>query len=110
MTFTITLDSLLKTILLILGIAAVIILIVLMVKVIKALKTLPNTMRNVDSIVDNVETLSTAGRDAVTKASAALTGIKQAADENRGPVRAATSLIAATTGLVALLKKDKEKK
>ena len=110
MTFTITLDSLLRTILLVVGIAAVIILIVLMAKAIKILKTLPDTMKHVDSILDNVDTVSTAGRNAVVKAGAALAGIKQAADENRGPVRAATSFVNAVTSLVALTKNKDSKK
>ena len=110
MTLTITLDSLLRTILLIVGIVAVIVLIVLMIKVIKALRTLPSTLEHVDGIIENVETISNAGKNVVVKAGAALSGIKQATDENRGPVRAATSFVNAITGFVTLLRSKDEKK
>lgn len=110
MTFTITLDSLLKTILLVVAIVAVIILIVLMIKIIKALKSVPDTLDHVHGIIDNVETISDAGKNVVTSASAAIAGIKQATDENRGPVRAATSFVNAVTGLVTLVKSNNNKK
>ena len=110
MTVTITLDSLLRTILLVVAIIAVIVLIVLMIKIIKALKTLPSTMAHVDGIIDDVETISNAGKNVVVKAGAALAGIKQATDENRGPVRAATSFVNAMTGFVTLLRSKDDKK
>ena len=110
MTLTITLDSLLRTILLIVAIIAVIVLIVLLIKVIKELKTLPSTMEHVDGIIGDVETISNAGKNAVVKAGAAIAGIKQAADENRGPVRAATGFVNAVASLVSLVKNNDRKK
>ena len=105
MTFTVTLDSLLKCILMIVAIIAIIFLIVLLAKAIKALKTLPSTMEHVDGIIGNVETISNAGKNVVTTASAAISGIKEAADENRGPVRAATSFVNAVSSLITLIRK-----
>ena len=106
MTFTITLDSLLRSILLIVAIIAIIVLIVLLVKVIKALKTLPSTMEHVDSIIGNVDDLSIGAKNTVHKAAAALTSVKDAADANKGPVRAATGFVNAVSSLISLVKKQ----
>ena len=107
MTFTITLDSLLRSILLIVAIIAIIVLIVLLVKVIKSLKTLPSTMGHVDNIIGNVDDLSTSAKDTIHHAAAALTSVKDAADSNKGPIRAATSFVNAASSLISLLRKDK---
>ena len=110
--FTITLGGLLNTILIIVAIVAIIFLIILLAKVAKSLSTLPQTMAHVEKVMGDIEAITGVAKDGaegakavVTKASAALTGIKQATDENRGQVRAAASLVNAVTGLVSLLKK-----
>ena len=107
MTFTITLDSLLKSILLIVAIIAIIVLIVLLVKVIKALKTLPSTMGHVYNIIGNVDDLSTGVKDVAHKAATALTSVKDAADANKGPIRAATGFVNAVSSLINLTRKEK---
>ena len=110
MTITLTLDSVLRTILVIVAIAAIIVLIVLMAKILKSLRTLPDTMEHLEGILSDIETMSSTGRNAVNKASAALIGIKKAADENRGPIKAATSFVTALTGLIALTRENEKKK
>ena len=110
---TISLDALLKAALIVVAIVALIYLIVLLSKVSKAISTLPSTMQHVDQVMSDVEKIVGVAKDGaegakavVTKASAALTGVNEVIDTNKGTFKAATSFVNSVTSLASLLKKN----
>ena len=111
-TITLTVGSLLTAILIVVAIVALIFLIVLLAKIAKSLSSLPSTMQHVDSVMADIETIVGVAKDGaqgakavVTKASAALNGVNEVVNTNKGTFKAATSLINAITSLASLAKK-----
>ena len=109
---TISLDVLLKAVLIIVAVIALIYLIVLLSRISKAMSSLPSTMQHVDQVMADVEKIVGVAKDGaegakavVTKASTALTGVNEVIDTNKGTLKAATSFINAVTSLASLAKK-----
>ncbi len=112
MDYTITVGSLLTAILITVAIVAIVVLIVLLIKISKSLSTLPSTMQHVDQVMSDVEAIVGVAKDGaegakavVTKASAALSGVNEVVDSNKGTLKAATSFVNACTSLASLIKK-----
>ena len=112
---TISLDVLLKGILIIVAVIALIYLIIVLSKMAKALSSLPSTMQHVDQVMADVEKIVGVAKDGaegakavVGKASAALTGVNDVIDTNKGTLKAATSFVNSVTSLASLLKKSKK--
>ena len=108
---TISLDVLLKGILIIVAVVALIYLIVVLSRISKAMSSLPSTMKHVDQVMADVEKIVGVAKDGaegakavVSKASAALTGVNEVIDTNKGTFKAATSFVNACTSLASLLK------
>ena len=112
MDYTISVGSLLTAILIIVAIIAIVFIIVLLAKIAKSLNTLPSTMQHVDNVLADVETIvgvaksgAEGAKAVVTKASAALSGVNEVMDSNKGTLKAATSFVNAVTSLASLVKK-----
>ena len=112
MDYTISVGSLLTAILILVAIIAIIFIIVLLARIARSLSTLPSTMQHLDNVMADVEAIvdvaksgAEGARNVVEKASAALTGVNEVMDSNKGTLKAATSFVNACTSLASLIKK-----